>query len=53
MGLKTWNLKNSTISMIQTFAALYQEKRGIRWGIERLDTKELIGTIGFHALVKA
>lgn len=51
MGLKTWNLKNRPFQWFKRFA-LYQEKRGIRWGIERLDTKELIGTIGFHALAQ-
>ncbi|MCY7781976.1 MULTISPECIES: GNAT family N-acetyltransferase [unclassified Bacillus (in: firmicutes)] len=49
-GIKSMESKEQAILMAQTFAALYQEKRGIRWGIERRDTKELIGTIGFHAL---
>ncbi|MGE7904591.1 GNAT family N-acetyltransferase [Peribacillus sp. NPDC094092] len=35
--------------IIASFAKNYREKRAIRWGIERKDTKELIGTIGFHA----
>ncbi|OBA04007.1 acetyltransferase [Bacillus subtilis] len=51
-GLENMESIEEATSMIQTFAALYQEKRGIRWGIERRDTKELIGTIGFHALAK-
>ncbi|AUS14049.1 GNAT family N-acetyltransferase [Bacillus subtilis] len=51
-GLENMESIEQAISMIQTFAALYQEKRGIRWGIERQDTKELIGTIGFHALAQ-
>lgn len=51
-GLENMESIEQAISMVQTFAALYQEKRGIRWGIERKDTKELIGTIGFHALAK-
>nr|WGD92036.1 GNAT family protein [Bacillus subtilis] len=51
-GLENLESIEQAISMIQTFVALYQEKRGIRWGIERRDTKELIGTIGFHALAQ-
>lgn len=35
--------------IVATFAKNYLEKRAIRWGIERMDTQELIGTIGFHA----
>ncbi|MFV9833031.1 GNAT family N-acetyltransferase [Bacillus sp. F56] len=51
-GLENMESIEQATSMIQTFAALYQEKRGIRWGIERRDTKDLIGTIGFHALAQ-
>ena len=35
--------------IIDIFSAAYSGKRGIRWGIERKDTQEIIGTIGFHA----
>ncbi|WP_285767482.1 GNAT family N-acetyltransferase [Peribacillus sp. SI8-4] len=35
--------------IVAAFAQGYLENRAIRWGIERSDTKELIGTIGFHA----
>ncbi|WHY55914.1 GNAT family N-acetyltransferase [Peribacillus simplex] len=35
--------------IIASFAKNHLEKRAIRWGIERKDTQELIGTIGFHA----
>lgn len=49
-GIENMKSIEEANSMVQTFAGLYQEKRGIRWGIERKDTKELIGTIGFHAL---
>lgn len=51
-GLENMTSIEEANSMVQTFAGLYQEKRGIRWGIERRDTKELIGTIGFHALAQ-
>ncbi|OZI11119.1 GNAT family N-acetyltransferase [Bacillaceae bacterium SAS-127] len=36
---------------VNFFAQNYNEKRGIRWGIERKDTKGIIGTIGFNAWV--
>ncbi|PJN89538.1 GNAT family N-acetyltransferase [Bacillus sp. mrc49] len=35
--------------IVAAFAKGYLENRCIRWGIERNDTNELIGTIGFHA----
>lgn len=34
--------------LIDLYANQYLEKRGIRWGIELKETKEIIGTIGFH-----
>ncbi|MHA6530632.1 GNAT family N-acetyltransferase [Paenibacillus sp. BAC0078] len=34
---------------IDFFAGSYRDRRGIRWGIERKDSQELIGTIGFNA----
>jgi [ribosomal protein S5]-alanine N-acetyltransferase len=42
---------NQAIEFIRHFQKKYDEKSGIRWGIERKDTRQLIGTIGFHALV--
>ncbi|WP_438313108.1 GNAT family N-acetyltransferase [Sporosarcina sp. FA9] len=35
--------------IIDIFSKNYSEKRGIRWGIERKETKGIIGTIGFNA----
>lgn len=49
-GLDPFESIDQAKTMIHQFAENYQEKRGIRWGIERKDTKELIGTIGFYAL---
>ncbi|OAB29620.1 acetyltransferase [Paenibacillus macquariensis subsp. defensor] len=34
---------------VDFFSNNYNEKRGIRWGIERKETKGIIGTIGFNA----
>jgi [ribosomal protein S5]-alanine N-acetyltransferase len=34
---------------VDFFSKIYNEKRGIRWGIERKGTKGIIGTIGFNA----
>lgn len=34
---------------VDFFSKSYIEKRGIRWGIERIGTKGIIGTIGFNA----
>ncbi|PHA02552.1 GNAT family N-acetyltransferase [Bacillus pseudomycoides] len=35
-------------NIIRNFSNNYKEKRGIKWGIERKETEEMIGTIGFH-----
>jgi len=35
--------------MIERFRLLYEEQRGIRWGIEQKENMQLIGTVGFHA----
>lgn len=34
--------------IIKNFSNNYEEKRGIKWGIERKETAGIIGTIGFH-----
>ncbi|MED3863581.1 GNAT family N-acetyltransferase [Priestia megaterium] len=34
--------------LIDIFAENYRNQKGMRWGIERLDTGELIGTVGFN-----
>ncbi len=34
---------------VDVFSKNYSEKRGIRWEIERKETKGIIGTIGFNA----
>lgn len=40
--------KQQADELIKHFAKNFEEKRGIRWGIERKDSNEVIGTIGFH-----
>ncbi|WP_435171439.1 GNAT family N-acetyltransferase [Paenibacillus glycanilyticus] len=35
-------------ALIDFFSRSYAEKRGIRWGIERKEAKNLIGTVGFN-----
>lgn len=34
--------------ILQKMMSSFTEKRGIRWGIECKETKQLIGTIGYH-----
>ncbi|MGG2087696.1 GNAT family protein [Priestia aryabhattai] len=34
--------------LIDIFAENYRNQKGLRWGIERLNTGELIGTVGFN-----
>lgn len=35
--------------LIESFRKTFEDKRGIRWGIELKDSRQLVGTIGFHA----
>jgi [ribosomal protein S5]-alanine N-acetyltransferase len=35
--------------LVEFFSKNYNEKRGIRWGIERKGSKGIIGTVGFNA----
>ncbi|WP_211749267.1 GNAT family N-acetyltransferase [Paenibacillus sp. Marseille-Q4541] len=37
--------------IVALFDTNYRDKRGIRWGIERKDTGQFIGTVGFHSWV--
>lgn len=36
-------------SLVKLFSKNFAEKRGLRWGIERKETKGIIGTIGYNA----
>jgi [ribosomal protein S5]-alanine N-acetyltransferase len=36
-------------NLVKLFSKSFAEKRGIRWGIERKGTNDIIGTIGFNA----
>ncbi|MEK4425291.1 GNAT family N-acetyltransferase [Solibacillus sp. FSL K6-1523] len=47
-GLKTFNKLEQAEKVIEAFATSFQEKRGIRWGIELKGKAGLIGTIGFN-----
>ncbi|AWB45594.1 GNAT family N-acetyltransferase [Paenibacillus sp. CAA11] len=35
--------------LVEHFANLYNDTRGIRWGIERKEIQGIIGTLGYHA----
>ncbi|ARF13986.1 GNAT family N-acetyltransferase [Sporosarcina ureae] len=48
-GQETFKSVVEAEKIIDIFSKNYREKRGIRWGIERKETKGIIGTIGFNA----
>ncbi|WP_186576996.1 GNAT family N-acetyltransferase [Aquibacillus kalidii] len=48
-GQETLDSMEQAESIVDFFATSYKEFRGIRWGIERIGTKGIIGTIGFNA----
>ncbi|PIC56454.1 GNAT family N-acetyltransferase [Sporosarcina sp. P12(2017)] len=48
-GQETFKSVAEAEKIIDIFSKNYREKRGIRWGIERKETKGIIGTIGFNA----
>ncbi|MGE7023021.1 GNAT family N-acetyltransferase [Solibacillus cecembensis] len=47
-GMKTFDTIEQAEKLIEAFAISFQEKRGIRWGIEIKGKAGLIGTIGFN-----
>lgn len=48
-GLASFTTVAQAQKLVASFSKNLQEKRGIRWGIERKEAKGLIGTIGFNA----
>src|SRR5687767_5558497 len=49
-GQEKLTIIQEALMLIDIFAENYRNKKGMRWGIERLDTCELIGTVGFNLL---
>lgn len=47
-GQETLKSIEEAKKIVDFFSKSYIEKRGIRWGIERKETKGIIGTIGFN-----
>ena len=47
-GMNTFKNIEEAENLIEAFSSNFSQKRGIRWAIERKDTKGLIGTIGFN-----
>ncbi|MBS4190560.1 GNAT family N-acetyltransferase [Bacillus sp. FJAT-49705] len=50
-GQETLDSIDQAEKIIEFFSNNYNEKRGIRWGIERKGSKGIIGTIGFNAWI--
>ncbi|REE78925.1 ribosomal-protein-alanine N-acetyltransferase [Paenibacillus taihuensis] len=50
-GQEPFESEEQAARLIGLFASNYENKRGIRWGIERKGSPGLMGTIGFNALV--
>lgn len=48
-GQETLQQIEQAVSFVEFFSRSLIEKRGMRWGIERKDTKGIIGTIGYNA----
>ena len=49
-GINTFTNIEEAESLIASFSSNFDEKRGIRWGIEIKEQQGLIGTIGFNLL---
>lgn len=47
-GQEKFTTIQEALVLIDIFAENYRNQKGMRWGIERLDTGELIGTVGFN-----
>lgn len=50
-GQETLESEEQAEKFVEFFEKNYQEKRGVRWGIELKGTPGLIGTVGFNAWV--
>ena len=50
-GQETLESIEEAEKFVDFFSKNYNDKRGIRWGIERKDIKGIIGTIGFNAWI--
>ena len=48
-GLERMERVEQAEEMIDFFIKSYNEKRGVRWGMERKGTKGIIGTVGFNS----
>lgn len=48
-GQETLKSVEEAEKFVDIFSKNYSEKKGIRWGIERKESKGIIGTIGFNA----
>ncbi|MDO0559378.1 GNAT family N-acetyltransferase, partial [Escherichia coli] len=46
-GQEAMKTMDEAEAFVDFFAKSYQEKKGIRWGIQRKETEHIIGTIGF------
>ncbi|MEW4278540.1 GNAT family N-acetyltransferase [Priestia megaterium] len=47
-GQEKFTIFQEALVLIDIFAENYRNQKGLRWGIERLDTGELIGTVGLN-----
>ncbi|WP_408895229.1 GNAT family N-acetyltransferase [Paenibacillus taichungensis] len=47
-GQEPFTEKEQAKSLINHFHTIYQERKGMRWGIQLKDQEHLIGTIGFN-----
>ncbi|MBU9722841.1 MULTISPECIES: GNAT family N-acetyltransferase [Bacillaceae] len=50
-GQETLKDRKQAEQIVEFFSNNFLEKRGIRWGIERKGTAEIIGTVGFNAWI--
>ncbi|MRX73919.1 GNAT family N-acetyltransferase [Bacillus lacus] len=51
-GQEPFHDQQQAEKLVQQFQLLLEEERGIRWGIERREDNQFLGTIGFHAYNK-
>lgn len=47
-GQDLFTTREQAANLINHFHTIYQEKKGIRWGIQLKDNERIIGTIGFN-----
>lgn len=49
-GSEPMESTEEAIGLIHSFKVMFEEQKGVRWGVQIKNKQNLIGTVGFHAI---